>query len=76
MVGMKLAVPLGQETAFVTITAQMESIRFSLRTGDPSEVKNRQAGAAAYLEEIFRSLRDNRPVTLTHRQAVALAGEL
>ncbi|MFB9985077.1 hypothetical protein ACFSQQ_37275 [Mesorhizobium kowhaii] len=76
MVGMKLAVPIGDETAFVTIRPKTESIRFSLKSGDPSVVKNRQAGAAAYLEQIFRSLRENRPVPLTHRQAVALSGEL
>ncbi|MBZ9705695.1 site-specific integrase [Mesorhizobium sp. ESP7-2] len=76
MVGMKLAVPIGGETAFVTITPKTESIRFSLKTGDPSAVKNRQADAAAYLEQIFRSLREDKPVALTHRQAVALSGEL
>ncbi len=76
MVGMKLAVPIGEETAFVTITPKTESIRFSLKTGDPSTVKSRQADAAAYLEQIFRSLREDRPVALTHRQAVALSGEL
>lgn len=76
MVGMKLAVPIGEETALVTITPKTESIRFSLKTGDPSVVKSRQADAVAYLEQIFRSLRENRPVALTHRQAVALSGEL
>lgn len=76
MVGMKLTIPVGEEMVFINITPGTESVRFSLRSSDPSEVKDRQAGAATYLEQLFRSLRENRPVTLTHRQAVALAGEL
>lgn len=76
MVGMKLAIPAGDKVATVTVTPKMEIIRFSLGTSEPSEVKDRQAGAAAYVEQVFRSLRENRPITLTHRQAVALAGAL
>jgi hypothetical protein len=35
-------------------------------------VKRRQADAAAYVEMIFEAVRENKPVSLTHRQAVAL----
>ncbi|HEX3919186.1 MAG TPA: hypothetical protein VHW60_17760 [Caulobacteraceae bacterium] len=54
----------------------MASVRFSLRSRDPTEVKTRQAGAAAYLERTWQALRRDRPVVLTNRDAHALAGEL
>lgn len=76
MVGMKLAIPVGDEIISTTISDKTRIIRFSLRTSDPSEVKDRQAGAAACLEQIFRSLRAIVPISLTHRQAVALSGKV
>jgi hypothetical protein len=75
-VGMKLAIPLGDSFAFVTVRARAQSVRFSLRTTDPSQVKSRQAIAAAYLQNVWTTLRDDVPVKLSHRQATALAGEL
>ncbi len=51
-------------------------MRFSLRTRDPGEAKIRTAQAAAYLETVWTALRASAPVTLSHRQATALAGEL
>lgn len=54
----------------------MESLRFSLRSGSPAEVKQRQAQAAAYVEAVFDSGRENRPLALTREQTVALAGRL
>ncbi len=76
-VGRKLAVPVGSETAFITITAKTDAIRFSLRTSEPSEAKIRQATAAGYLEAAWRALRTEcEPVRLSHKQAVSLSGEL
>ncbi len=76
-IGRTLAVPLGASTVHLTITAKTESIRFSLRTREPAEVKVRQATAAAYLETVWRALRQQpEAVSLTNRQATALAGEL
>lgn len=54
----------------------MGSIRFSLRTLDPSEAKARQGRAAATLKTFWATLRKCRPVTLDYKQATALAGEL
>jgi integrase len=54
----------------------MEAIRCSLRTRDPSEVKLRQAAAAAYVENVWQALRRDRPVMLSNRDAHSLAGEL
>ncbi|HVV92047.1 MAG TPA: recombinase XerD, partial [Hyphomicrobiales bacterium] len=54
----------------------MKTIRVSLRTSDPGETKVRQAAAAAYMETVWRALRAERPASLDHRQATALAGEL
>jgi hypothetical protein len=71
-----LAIPLGQITVPVTITAKTECVRFSLRTRDPAEVKIRQGTAAAYLETVWQALRQSDAVTLSYKHATALAGEL
>jgi hypothetical protein len=39
-------------------------------------VKSRLAAVDEYLENVWRALREDAPVSLTHRQATALAGEL
>lgn len=74
--GLKLEVPVGEEIVPLIISPKAEAVRLSLRTSLPSEVKVRQAQVAAYLETVWRSLRTDEPVPLSHRQAVALAGEL
>ncbi|WP_054141076.1 DUF6538 domain-containing protein [Bosea sp. AAP35] len=75
--GVRLSIPLGGgEFHHLTVTTQSKAIRFSLRTRDPSEAKGRQAMAAAFLEEVWRGLRATKPLSLMHRQATALAGEL
>ncbi len=76
MSGMSLCIPLGDDVVSVTVSAKTQAIRFSLRTSDPSEVKDRQASAISYLERLFVSLRSNAPLPLTHRNAVALSGEV
>lgn len=76
MVGMKLVIPMGDGTVAVSIKPKTESIRFSLRTNVPGIVKERQAQAAAYLEQTYSAVRENRQVPLSHRQAVALSGQL
>jgi len=75
-VGTRLAIPLGDGFTFVTVSPRAQSVRFSLRTADPSQVKSRQAIAAAYLEGVWTALREDAPIKLSHRQATALAGEL
>jgi len=75
-VGRRLEIPLGDSTVSVTVTERAQSIRFSLRTADPSEAKARQAIAAAYIEGVWKALRTDASVSLSHRQATALAGEL
>jgi len=73
--GRKLVVPIGGEFVSMTVPAKAVSIRFSLRTGDPTEIKIRQAEALAYVEGVFRSLRESRPLNLTRAQAVSLSGD-
>ena len=51
-VGLRLAIPVGDTTHHVQVGAHAKDIRFSLRAADPSEVKVRQAAAAAYLERM------------------------
>jgi integrase len=75
-IGMRLAIPLGDQTVSVLITEKTTAIRFSLRTDEKSVAKVRQAEAIAYLEQVWGGLRANEPVALSQRQATALAGEL
>ena len=74
--GLQLAIPLGPATHHLTIREGATDIRFSLRTPDPSEAKIREAAAAAYMEQVYTTLRQTKPVSLSHRQATALAGEI
>lgn len=78
--GVTLAVPIGDEFASVTVAPATHSLKLSLRTSEPAEAKIRQAKAAAYVEGAWRDLkagvRPDGAVTLTHKQAVALAGRL
>lgn len=74
MIGMSLCIPLGDDTVSISISDKTQAIRFSLRSSDPSEVKDRQATAVSYLERFFVSLRSDTPLRLTHRNAVALSG--
>jgi integrase len=76
VVGLKLAIPVGEQTQVVILSVRAQSVRLSLRTDDPAEVKIRLAAVEAYLENVWRALREDAPVSLTHRQATALAGEL
>lgn len=73
--GLRLNVPIGDQRSAATITGS-GIVRLSLRTSDPREVKRRHAAVDAYLENVWQSLRQNEPVALTHKQAVALAGRL
>jgi len=75
VVGARLAVPVGEQTQTITISPRAEAIRLSLRTHDPVEVKRRQAAVDAYLENVWQAHRHDEPVSLTQRQATALAGE-
>ena len=75
-VGLKLSIPVGEQTQAVVLSPRAQSVRLSLRTDDSAEVKVRMAAVDAYLENVWRALREDAPVSLTHRQATALAGEL
>jgi integrase len=76
-IGRTLTIPLsGNTSAAVKITAKTDTVRFSLRSRDPAEVKIRQGHAAAQLETIWQGLRSTEPVFLTNRDAHALAGDL
>nr|AWL92643.1 recombinase XerD [Bradyrhizobium ottawaense] len=76
VIGVELAIPLGDSFVFVTPSESTQAIRFSLRTADPSEAKTLNAIAAAYLEGVWQALRNEAPLHLSHRQATALAGDL
>lgn len=64
------------ETVSVTVSANAQTIRFSLRASEPAEVKRRQARAASALEAFWQGLRQSAPIELTHKQATALSGRM
>jgi len=75
--GLKLSIPLGGgEFQHLVVSPRAQAVRFSLRTRDPVEAKIRQGRAASFLEQVWQGLRAAKPVSLTSRQAHALAGEL
>jgi hypothetical protein len=77
MIGMRLDIPIGDEPVkTVIVTPSMQSVRVSLGTADPAEVKLRQGEALGYLERVFAAVRTDAPISLSHRQAVALSGRL
>lgn len=76
LAGVILHVPVGGATHELTISPRMDSIRFSLRTDNPTEVKARNAAADEYLENVFAAHRRDAALALTPKQAHALAGEL
>lgn len=77
MVGMRLDIPIGDEPVkTVVITPSTQAVRVSLGTADPAEVKLRQGEALGYLERVFAAVRTGAPISLSHRQAVALSGRL
>ena len=73
--GAVVSLPIGDEIIVRTIPPKATVVKVSLRTSDPSEVKTRQGIAAASLEAFWQSLR-NGPSVLSHKQCVALSGEL
>jgi integrase len=75
-VGLKLDLPVGVETVPLTLSAKAETVKVSLRTADPTEAKLRNAALGAFVETVWRALRNGTPLPLTHRQATALAGVL
>jgi hypothetical protein len=74
--GLNLALPIGDDIVAVTLSPTAKVVQLSLRTSDPEEAKLRNAAVGAYVETVWRALRNGAPVPLTHRQATALAGEL
>ena len=74
--GLKLAVPVGPERVTVRISDSATTVRVSLRTADASVAKIRQAEVAAFFETFWQSLRTTKAISLTHRQCVALSGEI
>ncbi|MBU0584032.1 MAG: site-specific integrase [Alphaproteobacteria bacterium] len=74
--GLKLHIPLGGETVPITLSDKAQHVRLSLRSSEPSIVKQRHAEVAAYLETVWQALRASKPIPLSHRQAVALAKEV
>jgi integrase len=73
--GLILGIPIGDQTVSKRIGPKATEVKVSLQTADSATAKIRQANAAAYLEGVWQSLRDG-PKRLTHKQIVALSGEL
>ncbi|MGY5800582.1 tyrosine-type recombinase/integrase [Rhizobium sp. LEGMi12c] len=77
MVGRTLAIPISPEkTIKVDVTERTEAIRFSLRTHDRGEARRRKIAAETFLDRYFATVRLASPVDLSHKQTLALAGEV
>lgn len=76
LIGTAVEVPVGDAFVPVRISEGTQAIRCSLRTADPTVAKQRQAEAARHVESLFSALRSSAPTSLTHRQCVALSGEV
>ena len=63
VVGLKLSIPVGERTQAVILSARAQSVRLSLRTDDSAEVKVRLAVVDAYLENVWRALREDASVS-------------
>lgn len=74
-VGLTLSLPVGDAVVPFVVSPTTQSIRVSLRTDDPGEVKARSVALDAYLDRVWRGLLEG-PRTLTHKEAVSLAGEV
>jgi integrase len=72
---MQLSIPVGDAIVPVTVSEKAQDIRVSLRTRDPQEARARQAVVMAYLENIWRAVREG-PRRLSHKEVLALAGEV
>jgi len=73
--GSTLSIPVGEVLIQRQVTDKAFTVKVSLGTRDPSEAKIRHATILAYLESVWQSHR-NGPMQLTHKQTVALAGEI
>ena len=73
---LRVYVPIGDEAISYVISRRAQTVRLSLRTSEPAEVKQRLAQVDAFFEKLWNALREREPVSLTHREATALAGEL
>lgn len=73
--GTTVAIPIGAETVLVRIGERAAVVAVSLRTRDPAEAKRRHSAAQVHLASVWQSFRDA-PKALSHRQIVALAGEV
>ncbi|WP_157775121.1 tyrosine-type recombinase/integrase [Hartmannibacter diazotrophicus] len=74
IIHLELPAIVGQPAFSVAATAG-EFLKFSLRTRDPSAISHRYAAAKAQVEKQYAAFR-NGPVGLTHKQIVALSGEV
>ncbi len=73
--GLALLLPIGDTQVPLLISPTAVTVQLSLRTRDPREAKARQGTVTAHLERVWRGLREG-PRRLTHRETIALAGEV
>eukprot|EP01012_Entosiphon_sulcatum_P019577 TRINITY_DN24491_c0_g1_i1.p1 TRINITY_DN24491_c0_g1~~TRINITY_DN24491_c0_g1_i1.p1 ORF type:complete len:148 (-),score=2.34 TRINITY_DN24491_c0_g1_i1:17-460(-) len=70
-IGQRISLPVGEGWRGVRIG---EAVKVSLDTREPAEAKRRHHEAMAHLERLFAAARQG-PVSLPHKDIVALAGE-
>ncbi|UWP99461.1 DUF6538 domain-containing protein [Aliiroseovarius crassostreae] len=70
--GRKVSIKIGEQTKQVTL---QETVKVSLGTSDPNEAKHRFVDAYAALQRVWNEPEPT-SVELTHKQLVAVAGEI
>ena len=72
-VGLRLSLPIGEEFASVSVSANAKAVRLPLRTSDPLEVKARTARLDEHLEQVFKHKHQEEPtLRLTKKQMTLL----
>lgn len=74
MIGRTISIPVADGVTISVKVDKTGTIRSTLGTSDPAEIKARNGEAGAFLERFYRAEADERPMELTHRHAVALSG--
>lgn len=71
--GRSLDFPVGDQT--IRKRVSQSAVEIVVHCADDGEARKRQATIITYLENVYQGLRYERPVEITHREAVALSGE-
>jgi hypothetical protein len=73
--GRELTIRVGESVKSVRVGSKAKEIYLSLRTSDPAEAKARHSAVQSHLANVYLGLRLSAPITLSHTDCVAIAGD-